>query len=63
MNLRPMTAEDLEAGVRLCRMAGWNQRLDDWRVFFNANPEGCFVVEHDGQVVGHGDHHRPFREP
>ena len=52
MNLRPMTSNDLDAGVRLCRMAKWNQRIDDWRLFLNANPAGCFVAAHDGQVVG-----------
>lgn len=50
--LRPMTERDLSAGVELCRLVGWNQRIGDWRLFFGANPAGCFVAESRGSVVG-----------
>lgn len=47
-----MAGRDIEAGVHLCRVAGWNQRRADWELFYRLNPAGCFVAEHDGQVVG-----------
>ncbi len=50
--LRQMTARDLPAGMRLKEIAGWNQTHGDWERFLNASPQGCFVAETDGEVVG-----------
>jgi len=47
-----MGVEDIEAGLRLCRAAGWNQLDGDWRVFLRSNPAGCRVAVEDGEVVG-----------
>lgn len=52
MRLRGMTANDFDAGLRLCRAAGWNQRRKDWQLFLRCSPGGCFVVEHDRAVAG-----------
>ena len=50
--LRDMQTADVEAGLRLCRRAGWNQRSEDWHALL-AN--GFFrVAERDGSVVGCG---------
>jgi hypothetical protein len=38
--------------MRLKSLAGWNQVEDDWRLFLSAGPEGCFVAESEGMVVG-----------
>src|SRR5258708_17082276 len=50
--LRNMTADDIPAGLRLCRASGWNQLESDWNVFLNWNPSACRVAERDGNVVG-----------
>ncbi|HMD85633.1 MAG TPA: GNAT family N-acetyltransferase [Terriglobia bacterium] len=50
--LREMTARDIPAGMRLKEIAGWNQTCGDWERFLDASPQGCFVAETDGGVVG-----------
>jgi ribosomal protein S18 acetylase RimI-like enzyme len=50
--LREMTFDDIPAGMRLKEIAGWNQTRGDWERFLSASPEGCFVAETDGEVVG-----------
>jgi len=51
-SLRLMTAADIPAGMRLKEMAGWNQTPADWQRFLSASPDGCFVAESEGRVVG-----------
>ena len=50
--LRRMTESDLLAADRLRDLAGWNQTIDDWRRFLSLEPEGCFVAEREGAVIG-----------
>jgi GNAT superfamily N-acetyltransferase len=52
MHLRNMTEQDIPAGLRLSTVAGWNQTARDWRRFLDGGPSGCFVMEHDGNVIG-----------
>ena len=52
VTLRPMTAADIPAGMRLKDEAGWNQTESDWAMILNASPGGCFVAvmdEHRGR--------------
>jgi len=49
--IRPMTADDIELGMRLKTQAGWNQTPADWERFLFLEPEGCFVAEWDGEPV------------
>jgi ribosomal protein S18 acetylase RimI-like enzyme len=51
-DIRPMTPADVAAGMRLKDAAGWNQTKEDWARFLEANPEGCFVAEWNGEVAG-----------
>ena len=51
-HLRVMTADDIPAGMRLKEIAGWNQTRGDWERFLIASPQGCFVAETEGEVVG-----------
>jgi predicted N-acetyltransferase YhbS len=44
-----MTGADIGAGLRLCRLAGWNQLEADWRFFLNYP---CAVAEVNGEVAG-----------
>jgi predicted N-acetyltransferase YhbS len=50
--IRPMAASDVADGMRLKAEAGWNQVPADWERFLGLDPEGCFVAESDGRVVG-----------
>jgi GNAT superfamily N-acetyltransferase len=52
MFIRVMTERDLPAGLRLNTAAGWNQTAADWQRFLEHSARGCFVMEHDTQVVG-----------
>ncbi len=47
-----MAQSGLGAGMRLSCAAGWNQTEGDWALFLRSRPEGCFVAEHEGRVVG-----------
>jgi GNAT superfamily N-acetyltransferase len=51
-NTRLMTAADLPLGLRLSRLAGWNQTEADWQRFLDLQPDGCFVAEWDGTPAG-----------
>lgn len=50
--MRTMTRGDIRAGLRLCRLSGWNQLEEDWATFLEFNPGGSRLAEKDGQVVG-----------
>lgn len=50
--IRPLGADDIDAGMRLCALAGWNQLPDDWRMFIELQPDGCFAAVRQGRVIG-----------
>jgi GNAT superfamily N-acetyltransferase len=50
--MRHMTLDDVPAGLRLCRLSGWNQVEEDWLAFLRLSPDACRVVESDGAIVG-----------
>lgn len=50
--IRALVAEDIPAALDLCREAGWNQVRNDWVRLLEYEPDGCFGVEIDGQLVG-----------
>ena len=52
VRFRLMTVEDVPEAMQLKDAAGWNQTSADWARFLSASPEGCFVAEHQGRVVG-----------
>jgi len=52
IRLRSMTIKDVSAAVKLKDIAGWNQTAADWERFLSASPDGCFVAEDDGRVIG-----------
>ncbi|HEV2197704.1 MAG TPA: GNAT family N-acetyltransferase [Candidatus Acidoferrum sp.] len=52
MRIRVMNEQDISDGLRLNTLSGWNQTSADWRRFLKNSPLGCFVMEHDGKVVG-----------
>jgi GNAT superfamily N-acetyltransferase len=52
LHIRPLTASDLPAGLRLTQQAGWNQTDADWRRCLDLEPGGCFAAEWGGTLVG-----------
>jgi len=52
VRFRLMTLGDIPAGMRLKDGAGWNQTAYDWERLLSASPDGCFVAECEGRVVG-----------
>jgi len=52
VSIREMTADDVAAGLRLCRASQWNQTEQDWRFFLTAVPHGALVAQEDGRVIG-----------
>ena len=50
--VRPMTFDDIPAGMRLRELARWNQTEQDWRRFLEFEPGGCFVACVDGKICG-----------
>lgn len=52
VHLRVMKAADIPTGMKLKEVAGWNQSAADWERFLSASPNGCFVAEAEGRVVG-----------
>ena len=49
---RDLTFDDIPAGLRLCRIAGWNQLAADWELFLRLSPKGCRAAVQSGNVVG-----------
>ena len=53
ISLRPMQLADIDAGLKLCRAAGWNQHAGEWELFLRCSPGGCLVsLSDDGQITG-----------
>jgi ribosomal protein S18 acetylase RimI-like enzyme len=50
--VRILTERDIPAAQRLRELAKWNQIDQDWRNLLSFEPNGCFVAEMDGRVVG-----------
>jgi ribosomal protein S18 acetylase RimI-like enzyme len=49
--IRRLCPSDLDGALRLTRAAGWNQLAADWERLLFLEPEGCFVLECDGQIA------------
>jgi hypothetical protein len=50
--VRCLCPGDLAAGDRLRAELGWNQTILDWQRLLALSPEGCFVAERNGRIVG-----------
>ena len=47
-----MTPSDVPSALRLTVQAGWNQTPGDWLRMLDMEPNGCFMAEVDGVLVG-----------
>jgi GNAT superfamily N-acetyltransferase len=63
IQLRPMTAPEVEQLVGWAASEGWNPGLDDSRSFFEVDPDGFMAAEINGEMIGGGAiirHHASF---
>jgi GNAT superfamily N-acetyltransferase len=51
-HIRQLTLDDLDDALALSSTAGWNQRLDDWRVLLRIAPHGCVAAWSGDRVIG-----------
>ncbi len=52
LHIRRFTTEDIDFGMQMKTLAGWNQLPEDWERFLAWEPEGCFVATWDGRPAG-----------
>src|SRR5262249_4097975 len=52
VTIRPMTVADIPGGMKLKEQNLWNTLPEDWRRQLDLEPEGCFVAETEGAVIG-----------
>jgi ribosomal protein S18 acetylase RimI-like enzyme len=50
--IRQLTTADLTSAFALSSTAGWNQRMEDWRMLLTLAPDGSFTATVDGRIVG-----------
>jgi GNAT superfamily N-acetyltransferase len=50
-DIRLLSASDLEGATRLSSAAGWNQRLEDWRLLVSLAPAASFAAVSEERIV------------
>jgi GNAT superfamily N-acetyltransferase len=50
--IRLLVPDDLDNALGLSSTAGWNQRLDDWRMLLALAPAGSFAAVIEGRLAG-----------
>src|SRR5262245_14806615 len=51
-HIRAMNAADVSFCLQLSRRAGWNQTEAVWQRAIDLQPDGCFLAEREGRVIG-----------
>ena len=49
--IRPMQQADIDAGLRLCRLAGWDQVRRDWQRFLDGPDSSAWAAAADDEVI------------
>lgn len=52
LEIRLLSEDHISAGLRLSKLAGWNQTESDWRRLLKHDPEGGFVACLNNHVLG-----------
>lgn len=52
IGIRPMTLQDIDFGMELKNLAGWNQLPNDWQRMIGLTPEGCFIATSEDTPIG-----------
>lgn len=51
VEIRRLTADDEAAALEISTADGWNQTAGDWAAMIALNPETCFGIDCDGELV------------
>jgi ribosomal protein S18 acetylase RimI-like enzyme len=54
IQIRQMTRSELDLCLQWAANEGWNPGLHDAEIFWVTDPQGFFVAEQDGQIIGTG---------
>lgn len=49
--VRRLTAKDIPSAMKLCRASGWNQLTTDWERLLDHDPQGCFAVAVNEEII------------
>jgi GNAT superfamily N-acetyltransferase len=52
LKIRKMTREEAEFAIEMAASEGWNPGIHDGELFFEADPEGFFIAEIAGRLIG-----------
>jgi GNAT superfamily N-acetyltransferase len=52
ISVRRLTHDDVEGALALSSTAGWNQRVDEWRLLIDLAPAGSFAASIRNRIVG-----------
>jgi len=52
LEIRLLKRRDIEFGMELKGLAGWNQTRSDWERLLRLQPRGCFLAKLNGEKVG-----------
>lgn len=52
ISLQPLLPQDLEVAMALKNTEGWNQTLEDWKLFLQCNPDLCLGAKVKERLVG-----------
>src|SRR5215213_8295044 len=52
VSVRRLTHDDVEDALALSSMAGWNQRVDEWRLLIDLAAAGSFAASSGNRIVG-----------
>jgi GNAT superfamily N-acetyltransferase len=52
IEFRAMRLDDIDSGLRLCRLSGWDQVARDWEHFLAVEPPAAGVAIRSGTVIG-----------
>ena len=52
LKIRKMSREEAEFAVEMAAAEGWNPGIHDGELFYEADPDGFFIAEIEGKLVG-----------
>ncbi len=52
LKIRKMRRDEAEFAIQMAACEGWNPGIHDGKIFYETDPEGFFVAEIDGKLIG-----------
>lgn len=50
-DIRILKSSDIPGALKLCRASGWNQLATDWHRLIEHEPDGCFAVKVNQEII------------